>query len=229
MEESSDQSWYWSQSGTTLGPIDLEQLRRLAARGSLRADNWVYDPTQQSWVLARSIAGLFAANTPASAPPDARPDAAPSVVYCRSCGATNSPFATHCASCGRDARAHDRGIDPKIAFICCRVSILATPLLAATIVGPAVAPAIVWALGSRNEVVVAEAKGAFNCLLTLLIAFICAWAFGLIGAILIVPPILAAIFTAALVIYCIVVGILGLVAIDDGKPFRYPMAFTLIR
>lgn len=229
MEEPSNQAWYWSQSGITLGPIDLEQLRLLAASGSLGADNWVYDPTQRSWVLARSIAGLFATNFPPGPAPDARPEAPPSVVYCRSCGASNSPFATRCASCGRDASVHSHGIDPKLAFICCRISILATPLLAATVVGPVVAPAIIWAIGARNEVVVAEAKGAFNCLLTLLIAFVGAWVFGLVGAILIVPTILAAIFTGALVVYCIVAGILGLVAIEDGKPFRYPMSLTLIR
>ncbi|MEY4118227.1 MAG: hypothetical protein RLZZ116_1555 [Planctomycetota bacterium] len=223
--------WYWSQRGATLGPVAFDEIRRLAASGSILPDTWLFDPAQRNWVAASSIAGLFPAGG-SDSPPDVPPPPSPqSVVYCRFCGATNSPFAARCASCGREAggSAAASSIDPKLAAVFCRVSVLAAPLLSTIIVGPAIAPAIVWALGANDPRVVAEAKETFNCLLTVLIVSAACSAFGLIGAILIVPAILAGIALAAVAIYCIVVGIMGLVALSSEKPFRYPWILRLIK
>lgn len=231
---STSDEWYWSQRGATLGPVTFAEIRRLASNGSIVADTWLFDPAQRAWVAASSIPGLFAAAT--SAQPAAQPSAPPapppaSVVYCRFCGATNSPFATQCSSCGRaasDAKSTVH-IDPKLAAVFCRVSVLAAPILSTIIIGPAIAPGIVWALGSHEPRVVAEAKETFNCLISVLIAFALCSIFGLVGAILIVPAILAGIAIAALSIYCIVVGIMGLVALSNEKPFRYPWIVRLIK
>lgn len=234
----SSQEWFWSQAGATLGPVDLAEIRRLVASGSIKRDTWVFDPAQRTWVAAEKIAGLVDAPSAASAvPPPGQPTtppvtpaAAASVVYCRVCGATNSPFATRCASCGHAAAPLSASsIDPKLAAVFCRVSVLATPLLTGIIIGPAIAPAIVWLLGSREPAVVAEAKETFNCLITLAIVGACTTVFGLVGAILIVPAILAAIVLGALAVYCVVVGIMGLVALSNDRPFRYPWILRLIK
>ena len=111
----------------------------------------------------------------------------------------------------------------------CRVSVLGAPLLASTVIGPVIAPAIVWALGSRDPRVVAEAKETFNCLITLLIVAACATAFGAVGAVLIVPAILAAVVLGVLAVYCVIVGIMGLVALSNDRPFRYPWILRLIK
>ena len=229
--------WYWSQRGATLGPVAFDEIRRLAATGSIQPDTWLFDPAQRVWVIASSIAGLFASAAASSPDPSPAPHSAPpepppaSVVYCRFCGATNSPFAVQCSACGRTASGPhgSPSIDPKLAAVFCRVSVLAAPVLSTIIIGPAIAPGIVWALGSRDPRVVAEAKETFNCLITVLIAFVAFSAFGLIGAILIVPAILAGIALAALAIYCIVVGIMGLVALSNDRPFRYPWILRLIK
>lgn len=220
--------WFWSQRGATLGPVDFSEIRRLAASGSITPDTWLFDPAQQAWVAASSITGLFAAT---SAPPPPAPERPASVVYCRFCGATNSPFAARCASCGREAEGGvpAGGIDPKLAAIICRASILTAPLLASTIIGPAIAPAIVWAIGSREPRVVAEARMTFNCLLVLVLALVATWLFGLLGAILVVPAILAGIVTMGIAVYCIVVGVLGIVAASNGREFRYPWIPRLIK
>jgi uncharacterized Tic20 family protein len=223
--------WYWSQRGSTLGPVAFEEIRRLATAGSIAPDTWLFDPAQRNWVTASSISGLFPTSG-ADRTPDAPPPPQPqSIVYCRFCGATNSPFAVRCTSCAREASglAPASSIDPKLAAVFCRVSVLAAPVLSTIIVGPAIAPGIVWALGASDSRVVAEAKETFNCLLTVLIASAACSVLGLVGAVLIVPAILAGIALAAIGIYCIVVGIMGLVALSNEKPFRYPWILRLIK
>jgi len=262
--------WYWSQRGTTLGPVDFAEIRRLVTTGSIVRDTWVFDPAQSAWVPAASVGGLFtpavAAVPPAvppvpavplvstseqtassqsssqssspsssqssshAAPPPSAQQPSGSVVYCRFCGATNSPLDMRCHSCGRESEMKAKsGIDPRIAAIACRVSILLTPILANTIIGPALAPGIVWALGSRDPRVVAEAKQSFNCLLTLLIVLVPVWIFGLIGIVVILPTVFAGIVTAAAAIYCVVVGILGLIAASNDREFRYPWIIQLLK
>lgn len=235
------QLWYWSQRGTTLGPVDFAEISRLASAGSITRETWVFDPAQSAWVPAASVGGLFSSATPSAAaavPPAVPPvpsqpagtQPSGSVVYCRFCGATNSPLDARCNSCGRepDIKAQS-GIDPRLAAIVCRVSILLTPILANTIILPALAPGIVWALGSRDPRVVAEAKQTFNCLLTLVIVLVPVWIFGLIGIVVILPTVFAGIVTAAAAIYCVVVGILGLIAASNDREFRYPWIIQLLK
>jgi len=226
-------NWFWSQRGATLGPVDFAELQRLARAGSIAGDTLVFDPVRREWIAAASVEGLVppvAGGAEAgSMPPPPPPPAAAAPVFCRACGARNEAIAVRCTACGQELSPRTNGVDPKIAEVVCRASILATPLLAATIIGPAIGPAIVWALGSENPRVVAEAKQAFNCLLTLLIAGAVLGAVGLIGICCIAGPILAAVGYAVLAIYCIVAGIMGLVASSDGKPFSYPFVISLLR
>lgn len=221
-------NWYWSQRGATLGPVDFAEIRRLVDNGSITAETWVFDPAQGAWIAAGSIAGLFSASVPPAAPPDA----APTVVFCRFCGAQNDPLAPRCMSCGRDqgTGVAASGIDPKVAEVICRASTLATPILfSLTLIGSLIGPGIVWAMGSRNARVVAEAKQAFNCQLTLFVAFVAIWVFGLLGFILIVPTILAGLATLGLAVYCVVVGITGLIAAADGRPYAYPWVIRFFK
>ena len=228
-------NWYWSQRGATLGPVDFAELQRLALAGSITRDTFVFDPARSEWVAAGSVEGLLPAGFAGAdagsmpPPPPPPPPTAAAPVFCRACGARNEAIAVRCTACGQELSPRTNGLDPKIAEVVCRASILATPLLAATIIGPAIGPAIVWALGSENPRVVAEAKQAFNCLLTLLIAGAVLGAVGLIGICCIAGPILAAVGYAVLAIYCIVAGIMGLVASSDGKPFSYPFVISLLR
>ena len=232
-----DNNWYWSQGGATLGPVDLQEINRLVAANSITRETWLFDPAQGAWVAAESVAGLFlaagsagaAAAVPPCAPPDSAQTTASSLVYCRSCGASNDQSAVRCVSCG-SAVSVSGGIDPKVAAIVCRASVLATPmLLAIPIIGPFIGPTIVWVIGAKDPRVVAEAKETMNCLITLAIVFVAVWLFGALGLILIFPTALAAIATAAMAIYCVVVGILGLIAAADGKPYRYPGILRLIK
>ena len=237
----SAQNWYWSQAGATLGPVDLDEIRRLAANGSITRDTWLFEPVGGAWVAASSVAGLFAASV--SAPPDATaasasnpasysapaPNPAPAVLYCRFCGAGNDSSAARCGSCGRECN-QSVGLDPKVAIVICRASILAAPILfPSTVVIPFLVPGIVWMLGSGNPRIVAETKQTFNCLLTLLIALIGIWIFGLLGLLLILPAILAGIATFALAVYCVVVGIQALIAASNGVEYSYPWVFRLIK
>ena len=237
----SAQNWYWSQAGATLGPVDLDEIRRLAANGSITRDTWLFEPGGGAWVAASSVAGLFAASV--SAPPDATaasasnpasysapaPNPAPAVLYCRFCGAGNDSSAARCGSCGRECN-QSVGLDPKVAIVICRASILAAPILfPSTVVIPFLVPGIVWMLGSGNPRIVAETKQTFNCLLTLLIALIGIWIFGLLGLVLILPAILAGIATFALAVYCVVVGIQALIAASNGVEYSYPWVFRLIK
>jgi len=224
-------NWYWSQRGTTLGPIDFDEIRRLVEAGAIARDTYVFDPARREWIAAGDVEGLFprvaAAASDSPPPPPPPPPGAP--VFCRSCGARNEAIAVRCTACGQDMSPKRSGIDPRVAEIVCRASVLATPLLAATIVGPAIGPAIVWAIGSENPRVVGEAKQAFNCLLSLVIAAAAVTTVGLVGMCCLAGPVIAGIGYALLAIYCIVVGIMGLVASSDGRPFRYPGAFTILK
>jgi uncharacterized Tic20 family protein len=92
-----------------------------------------------------------------------------------------------------------------------------------------IGPAIVWALGSSNPRVVEEAKRTINCLLTLLIALTLSAIFGGVGVLLILPTVMAVLVWIGIGVYCVVVGILGLIATASNKPFRYPWMFNLIK
>jgi uncharacterized Tic20 family protein len=47
--------------------------------------------------------------------------------------------------------------------------------------------------------------------------------------VVLVGPVLAALVAAALAVYCIVVGIQGLIAAGQNAPFRYPMTLALVK
>lgn len=210
------QDWYWSQQGATLGPIDLAELRRLVATGSVTPSTWVYAPERREWVRADSVEALFpppgSGSSPSAPPPDARTG-----TFCQFCGAKCAPGSPRCDACGRE-RSTTTNIDPKVAEVVCRACVFAMPLIS---VLAFIGPAIMWSLGSSNPRVVAEAKQAINCQLTVVIAFVVSLlltliAIGILGLI-------------AIPIYCIVVGILGLVASSNGREFRYPLAIPFLR
>jgi uncharacterized Tic20 family protein len=165
-------------------------------------------------------------STATTAGPSAPPDSAPRATFCRFCGAAHAAGATRCGACGRATGAPSVTMDPKLAAILCRCSVLTAPVLTGFAF---LGPGIVWAMGASDPRVVAEAKAALNQLLTLAIALVGIWILGIVGAIIIVGPIFAAIATAALAVYCVWMGIVGLVALSDGKPFSYRCSFALIR
>lgn len=229
---SEDANWFWSDAGTVRGPMPLSELQRLASTGALRPTSFVHDPLRAAWLAASQVPALQRSfpggadpaqpSGPAAAPPlDPPPDA-----RCRSCGAAGTPGGRHCANCGQSVHAPQPAIDQRLAEVLCRASILAAPLVN---VFALIAPAIAWSLGAENPRVVSEAKSAINCLLTLLIVSVAAIVFGFVGSLLVLPVILAWAVHVALFIYCVVTGIQGLVASARGKPFRFPLAFNLIR
>lgn len=157
-------NWFWSQAGTTLGPVDIDEIRRLIAAGSIDRKTWVFDPAQGAWAAAEMVPGLVFPAVPPTAPPDAPQ----SVVYCRFCGASNA----------------------------------------------------------RNS---AEAKAAFNCMLVSLLVCIFAGFVAVFGLLCLVGPIVAGLIGAALAVYLVVAGIMGLLAAADDKPFEYPLIPKIIR
>lgn len=213
----SSNDWYWSQGGTTMGPIDLAEMQRLVGSGAVARSTWVFAPARGAWVAADSIPELFppAAPAPGVAPP---PDATPTAIYCRFCGARNAVGAVRCGACARDLAPTGGQMHPKVAKVICRACILATPVLS---IFAFIGPAIVWSLGSANPAIVAEAKQAMNCLITIVIAFVVSLALSFVLIGLVGFPLIF--------IYCLVVGILGLVAATNDREFKYPLVIPFIR
>lgn len=225
-DSSTSANWYWSQRGTSMGPVDFAELRRLVAAGSITATTWIHHPLQGAWVQASTIAELMdaAPRAATSAPPDAPP---PSVVFCRFCGASSAPTASHCSTCGRSmVPPANLGLDAKTATIICRASVLSSTVMPfLSILGPI----IVWAVAPRDNEIVREAKACLNCHITMLIVAFAAVVIAFIGAIVIIGPFIGSLIGAALWIYALVVGILGLVAASDNRPFAYPGVLPLFR
>ncbi|MFM1823417.1 MAG: domain 2 [Planctomycetota bacterium] len=233
MSEGRDE-WFWSQKGSTMGPVPFSEIRRLYAAGSIDHATWIYDPTRGAWVVAGAIPEI-AAPEPApavgaapGAPVAPPPDAAERFLYCRFCGSRNTATAARCTSCGRETGVAPptSSIDPKLAAVVCRACLLAMPALN---VFAFIGPAIAWALGSGDPRVVAESKAAINAMLTVSIVFVASLVVGIVGAVVFVGPVLAALVAAALAVYCIVVGIQGLIAAGQNAPFRYPMTLALVK
>ena len=288
---SHEPNWYWSQRGSTMGPIDLKEIRRLAATGSIEYSTWIFDPRAQAWLVAGSIDGVFMKPVPPvptgpAAPPDATTDPTTDSTtdpttdsttdpntdsttdsttdpntggstsfnagefkhastssssssfanssphtshaggFCRFCGARTEQHQPRCTACGRDNATSQTTVEPRVAEVICRASVLAAPALT---VLAFIGPAMVWALGSSNPRVVEEAKRTINCLLTLLIALTISAIFGAVGVFLILPTVIAVLVSIGIGVYCVVVGILGLIATASNKPFRYPWMFNLIK
>lgn len=217
-------NWYWSQRGTSMGPVDFDEIRRLFVAGSITPMSWIYHPQQGAWVQASTIPELMdAAPRPATGvPPDAP---LPEIVYCRFCGASAAPTAVHCSACSRPmATAGGAGLDLRTAIVLCRASVLANvaiPFL--SILGPA----IVWAVAPNDARIVREAKACLNCHLTLLIAGFAAGFIGIVGLLCLVGPLIAAAIGVGLWIYALVVGIRGLIAAGNDAPYEYPLALRI--
>lgn len=232
---SDSNAWFWWQDGSPRGPVDAAELARLAALGVITPSTSVFDPVRQAWVAASTVAGLEwprAARTPPTTPP-VSPPGTPGVraeeptdpTCCRFCRATLSAGSAFCATCGRATSPHAYALDPRVAEVVCRASVLASPFInVLSLIGPA----IVWSLGAERPRVVAEAKSSLNCLITLCIVSLAAIVFGFIGSPLVIPPLIAGLVYLALVAYCIVVGARGLVASAKGASFEYPWTFRII-
>ena len=222
---STSPDWYWSQRGVTMGPVTFEELRRLLGDGSIAADTWIYHPLQSAWVQVSAVPELMdAVPRPAIAPP---PDAAAAgVLYCRFCGAPSAPTALHCAACGRPHGTNPNfALDAKTVAIICRASIAATAVL--PVVAAAI-PAVLWAVNPSDQHTVREAKASLNCHITIVVAWAAAILISLLGLLLIIGPVIGALIIAATYIYGLVVGILGVIAAAQDKPFAYPATLRLI-
>src|SRR5689334_7876144 len=57
MSDASD-AWYYAQQNRQLGPIPLEQLRRMLSAGHLQSQDLVWNAGMPSWVPAASVAQL---------------------------------------------------------------------------------------------------------------------------------------------------------------------------
>ena len=218
-------NWYWSQRGVTMGPVTFEDLRRLLGERSINADTWIYHPLRSAWVQVSAVAELLdAVPKPAVAPP---PDAAsPGVLHCRFCGASSAPTALHCAACGRPHGTNPNfALDAKTVAIICRASIAATAVLP---VVAAVIPAVLWAVNPTDPHTVREAKASLNCHITIVVAWVAAILTSLFGLLLIIGPVVGALIIAATYIYGLVVGILGVIAASQDKPFAYPATLRVI-
>ena len=194
--------WYWSQNGVTLGPVDIDEIRRLIASGSIRHATYVYDPAQAAWVTAGSVPGLFTG--PSIAPP---PDAG-----------ARAPFAAPAPPAA--------SIDPRSAAIICRVSVMIAPFMN---VIAAVGPAVVWAMSPRDARVVSEAKAALNCLIVAFLGSLIAGFIAIVGALCVVGPFIGVPMLFGIGIYLVVNGIRGLMAASDDRPFSYPWIPVILR
>jgi hypothetical protein len=63
--------WYYARNNQRLGPISTEQLKQLASRGELSANDLIWKDGMANWAAASTVPGLFTA--PAAAPPSAPP------------------------------------------------------------------------------------------------------------------------------------------------------------
>jgi uncharacterized Tic20 family protein len=213
-----------------MGPVEFDELRRLVAAGSITGSTWVHDPSRATWVEAAAIPGLVDSATASSAPSPsgASPGASsPEFLFCRFCGERHAIGIAHCPACGRSVSAAAiSGLDPKLAAVLCRASIIASVAIP---VATVVVPVIVWVVGKENAGIVREAKSALNCHITMLAAWLFSLIVGLVGLLVIVGPFIAAGILAAVFVYAAVVGILGLVASVQDRPFRYPLTIPFIK
>ena len=235
--------WHWSHDGKTLGPVDFIELKRLAAIGSITSATWVHDPILSRWVAASSVAGLLpvpetsvsasgSSSDPASASASASGSEAPR-VRTPSSPPTTPPISAVPPSPAASASAPPptpssmpMTLDPRVAEILCRIAVLTAPL---TNIFAFIGVGIVWGLGASNQRIVAEARQTMNCLLTLGLGVVIAAAVSFVCAIIIIGPFIGIAISAALFVYCLVVGIRGLMAATNGVPFRYPWVIQFIR
>jgi uncharacterized Tic20 family protein len=116
--------------------------------------------------------------------------------------------------------------DPRVAEILCRIAVLTAPL---TNIFAFIGVGIVWGLGASDQRIVTEARQTMNCLLTLGLGLVIAAAVSFVCAIIIIGPFIGIAISAALFVYCVVVGIRGLMAATNGVPFKYPWIIQFIR
>jgi hypothetical protein len=66
------EQWFYSANKRRVGPVPLDYLRHLASTGNLQPADMVLQVGSSKWVVASSVAGLFASNTDATGAPQAR-------------------------------------------------------------------------------------------------------------------------------------------------------------
>jgi len=229
-------AWHWSCDGVAEGPVDFAELKRLAAAGVITPSTWVHDPLLRKWIAAASVAGLVFANSGVAAaatpgappPPDAHPAlhaSAPSIETAESAPAMPASLPPVAPLVSPPPVAASP-IEPKLAEVICRASVLVLPFI--YILSP-IAVGIVWAIGSTDPRVVAECRQTMNCLLSILIVGAAALVVGIVCALIVIGPFIAAACGVAIFVYCIFVGIQGLVAASQGRPYRYPFTWQLLR
>lgn len=219
--------WFWSQRGATMGPVDLEELRRLAAAGSLGPSTWVHDPRSASWKQVSAVPEIMEVFPAAAAGPP--PDAVDGILYCQRCGAKHSSGAAHCSVCSRPfTAAPSAGVpmSPRVATAICRASVLAHVVLPVAAIA---APAVMWAIGAQSPEIARDAKNSINCHLTMLLAMLAAFVLGVVCFVTVIGPVIGVVIGFAVWIYAIVVGILGLIALANERPFEYPGAIPFLK
>lgn len=64
--------WYYSQSGQSVGPVSLADLKQMIAAGQVSGEDQVWHPSLASWTAARKVPGLA---TPRQSPAVQSPQA----------------------------------------------------------------------------------------------------------------------------------------------------------
>jgi hypothetical protein len=58
-DAASADGWYYARGGARVGPLGLDQLRRLAAAGEVAPNDMVFEPGAGAWVSAGTVPGLL--------------------------------------------------------------------------------------------------------------------------------------------------------------------------
>jgi hypothetical protein len=56
--------WYYAQDGVQIGPVSFDELKAAAAAGKVTPNDYVWNDGLPNWVVAHTVAGLFASPPP---------------------------------------------------------------------------------------------------------------------------------------------------------------------
>lgn len=54
----STNSWYYAKAGKTLGPVSFDQIKELALRGDILAEDVVLNEAAKLWIAANTVPGI---------------------------------------------------------------------------------------------------------------------------------------------------------------------------
>lgn len=97
-----NEQWFYARGGEVFGPVTMENLRTLAARGDLRANDYLWCEGMTDWIVGREVVGVFdPPRTPPKPPPvgemtaSQRSDVLARKVAAGVCGIVLGAFGVH--------------------------------------------------------------------------------------------------------------------------------------